>query len=694
MAANLRFYWIVAAIGLIKILLVAGQDLTARSGLPHDDLLFIKLTRYIFEYGWLGPFDEFTLIKGPMYPIFIGLNYLTGMPMLLTLHLLYILSGLYLARLFVDLTKNERWALVFFTAYIFNPATFMHQMAYVTRDYFYTVLSAFILGLTIQFFLLHQKESKILLRCGLLLGFVLGLFWTTREEGVWLGIPLGLFLFILAAFHFRGHWREWRASPRKATAPLLAYLSPALVAVTIYCAISSLNWYNYRIFTVSEFAWNPFLRAYGALSRIEHENWKQYVPVPRDARLKAYEVSPSFRRLQPVLERPNIWSFGCSSGIKSLQQTCGDIATGWFLFAIRDAASQMGFYGHGSSTTQLYLGIADEIDAACEDGRLKCLSKRASLLPPFRFEYVEQFPEWAWYTMERFLRFSGGGVYQPESSGEKVDLFEILTNEKAVPIVRPPQPVQLSLNSSYIGLQLNGWAYTAEGPVTDIYVEDKDGKRVPAIIRRYGRPDIVALYKDEAARLAGYDLQATFPEGSRAVFGRNGQILAKVPLGKARSPSPVQTPENKQLAVAFDVWTEFQPTDMYRSNAKNLPDRVAWLDRARLGALNLIMKVYADCTIYLFAIALVAAVFLATKIRRDDFWGEYALVAPIGLFSFVATACRVGLLSIASDTSYSEFWSSTYLAPGYPPFFLFLALVYFMLFRWLTRREQGGASAA
>src|SRR4051812_33972184 len=39
---------------------------------PHDDSLYIKLGNYLAQARWLGPYDQFTLMKGPGYPLFLA----------------------------------------------------------------------------------------------------------------------------------------------------------------------------------------------------------------------------------------------------------------------------------------------------------------------------------------------------------------------------------------------------------------------------------------------------------------------------------------------------------------------------------------------------------------------------------------------------------------------------------------------
>lgn len=47
---------------------------------PHDDGLYIAHGVFLSEGRWLGPFSEFTLMKGPGYPAFLAAANWLGLP--------------------------------------------------------------------------------------------------------------------------------------------------------------------------------------------------------------------------------------------------------------------------------------------------------------------------------------------------------------------------------------------------------------------------------------------------------------------------------------------------------------------------------------------------------------------------------------------------------------------------------------
>ena len=55
----------------------------------HDDRLFVELAEHLVNGRWLGPYNQFTLAKGPMLSFFIAAAFKLGVPLLLAQQLLY-----------------------------------------------------------------------------------------------------------------------------------------------------------------------------------------------------------------------------------------------------------------------------------------------------------------------------------------------------------------------------------------------------------------------------------------------------------------------------------------------------------------------------------------------------------------------------------------------------------------------------
>jgi len=89
-AADSRVWMAVClALALVKLWLLSPQEVIARTA-PHDDTLFVGLALSILQGEWLGVYDQFTLMKGSGYPLFIALSNVLGLPLILSQELLYL----------------------------------------------------------------------------------------------------------------------------------------------------------------------------------------------------------------------------------------------------------------------------------------------------------------------------------------------------------------------------------------------------------------------------------------------------------------------------------------------------------------------------------------------------------------------------------------------------------------------------
>src|ERR1700730_12668822 len=76
----------------LKFWLVAAQPVVAHANASFDVRLFLALAEQVLKGHWLGPYSQFTLMKGPMYSLFIAGTFLSGLPLPVAPHVLYLLG--------------------------------------------------------------------------------------------------------------------------------------------------------------------------------------------------------------------------------------------------------------------------------------------------------------------------------------------------------------------------------------------------------------------------------------------------------------------------------------------------------------------------------------------------------------------------------------------------------------------------
>lgn len=250
-----------------------------------------------------------------------------------------------------------------------------------------------LLFLTVHCAVRHTRLIWVL-SLAALTGLTGAAFWLCREAGAWL-LPAALLVILglpLTAVigRYRSSGRPGPAAGDLVRRAIPVALTLAVLAGTGFAAIAAVSAKNERTYGVSvtsEFAAGTFPEDYAAWSRIrgvppETISLRPFVPINTAQRAAAAAVNPAARELQPELTDPDFLAKWAGQGCATVG-ICDDLAGGWAPWAIRDAAR---FAGRANIATDLqayFRAVADEINAACADGRLTCAPALPSALQPF-----------------------------------------------------------------------------------------------------------------------------------------------------------------------------------------------------------------------------------------------------------------------------------------------------------------------
>lgn len=364
------------ALVAFKLWLVAWQDVGAEGSARFDDALFIQLAQHLQAGDWLGPYNERTLIKGPVYPIWIAVTASLGLPLLTAQHMLHAAAAAAIAFALRRVVPNAWARLAVFAALLFDPATYEITATRVTREGLYTPLAMFVVAGLIEIAGRKSIRASRLAAWSVVLGLGIGAFWLTREEGPWF-VPVIAILLACAALGLA------RTGARVKAATVV--LAPAVVACACIALVAALNYRHYGVATVVELKSGWFTGAYGALSRVGPDHYVNLVPVPKPSRELAYSASPAFAELRTYLDG----EAGTTPGPDDFTLSrFGDMTGTWFIWALRDAAAAAGHHETLGEARDYYRRLGGEINAACEAGTIPCGPPRASLAPPWRAEYL------------------------------------------------------------------------------------------------------------------------------------------------------------------------------------------------------------------------------------------------------------------------------------------------------------------
>ncbi len=502
---------------MLRLWLASGQTLTAHGYAGHDDRLYLNLAQHIADGHWLGRFDNLTLVKGPFYPMWIAASFIVGVPLQLSQNLLYIAACVVTILALRPVVRSSEVLVAIYAVLVFNPAMF--GITRILREGVYIPLTLLLAACLIGLFLRRTSSLRSLAMWAGGAGFALSGMWLARGESIWILPPV---LFILAAAAF---WL-WRSRVDRLWWRCLLLVSPLAVLGAATALVSTINLFSYGIFVVTEVAGPDWLAAYGALSRVEHDPWQRYVVVPRHVRERIYRVSPAFAELQPAIEG-ELGRGWMSHGCKMMPETCGDITAGWFMFLLRDAASGAGYYRSAPIAVGYYRRLADEVNAACDSGTLRCGPARATMAPRWRREYGPLLLDSMVRAATQVVRFQRISAVSSPSVGDEPTLlpFRLVSRDRLAP------------SADAARLRVNGWGFS---PNRDLLITVQDSARTPFTVdlRRFASQDVFDFFvategrQFDRARDARFTLSTPCVRDCSLVIRARGadRVLGTLPL--------------------------------------------------------------------------------------------------------------------------------------------------------------------
>lgn len=368
-----RSAWIAVALAMASsilfVVLVSYLPTAILAGAAHDDAWFWLRARSIATGSWMGGYDQYTLMKGSGYSLFLAVGHALGLSVTTSQALLYSGACLLLGAA-VHRASGRLWlSLLLVLAMQWHPMAL--TWGRVVRDNISAAQTLLVLGCMVQaFFVAHSRRGRWFWAAAS--GWTLAWFWTTREDGIWL-FP-GLAILLLA------RWWQVRRDPEGRRCLAAGGALMASVFGLWLGLVASANWIKYGEFATVDMKESAFEDALSALHRVHVGEVVPYVPVPQKVREAVYDVSPAFARLRPHLEGTG--KYWTKPGCSIYPQTCGDYAGGWFMWELRDAVASVGAYASAPAADAFYRALADEVGRACDEGRLTCKRNLVPLMPP------------------------------------------------------------------------------------------------------------------------------------------------------------------------------------------------------------------------------------------------------------------------------------------------------------------------
>ncbi len=388
-----------------------------------DDMTMYNAAVSITQGEWLGEYGYLTLAKNSFFALWLAAVHMLGLPFLLAAQIMWATASLAGAACISPvLTKNWQ-KLALFGILLFNPASLANPdtvggiypvgfTSRVYRDSIFPALCLLVVAGMVGFALRYKEKPRRWLGWLLMAGLSLAACWLCREDGWWI-LPFVVFIMLLVAW---GLWRSKDMPKKEKAKRVLGILLPIVLLLAGVLAWAGMNKAVYGSFITNDFSTGEFADAYGAMTRIEHEDWDPKIAVPRDVRMQLYEHAPSVAELEPLLESE--WYLGRYAG----EDENADYSSGAFYWALREAASELGYYDTPQKSAEYFSQMAAEINALCDEGVLNATAARSSVSPPIKPQYVLPVLVEGFYGMwfsATFMQCDVESIFSPHSNDGK-----------------------------------------------------------------------------------------------------------------------------------------------------------------------------------------------------------------------------------------------------------------------------------
>lgn len=373
-------FYIPALLLLIGLKLFIVSDIAVHIRFsPIDDSLYVtRAYEFLSGNGW-GNYDAYVLAKLPGMSLWLAGSRLLGIPYLLGLNVLYSLAGLLLVKEVAKLGVHKHILLIAYFIYLFNPITFSIGWAFIMREALGTVITVMLLAVSLRILLSQKNQLPIGSIIAWIMLFAFGQILREEDRLLWVYLALFLGCFFLVRRGLQNRKFLIRFG-------LLILISAILSTLLVEYGVRQYNQKYYGMSIMNDFNEGEFPKLMATLRSIESSVDNRLVMLPQEVIKKLIPVVPDFA---PVLERlpdPGLQTFSCK-----LHGVCTEWSNGWMLWAVKNAAAQVGRTPTLGEGQNYFKSIRNQVEALCRSGELRCLSNGNGILPPMQLRWFRAY---------------------------------------------------------------------------------------------------------------------------------------------------------------------------------------------------------------------------------------------------------------------------------------------------------------
>ena len=347
MKSKNKFLIILCIITLIRFLISFNLPSLYISNLIYDDKLMVTQMTNILSGQYLGVYDDFSLIKGIIFPLVISFCNMTNVSYSAIFTLLYIGSVMYFIKPFEKLIKDKKILFIFYIL-LFNPITYSSELFQrLYRNSLSIIELLFFLGTVIRILLSDDKSKKCIINY-IVLGIITSIMYLTREDNIWTKLVL---VFIIV-------YKYLKTKNKKM---ILVTLIPFIILTINLNIVSLINYKNYKIYTYNEIQNSEFKKTFRKILQIKDDKKIDKVSIPKTTLFKLVDNTETF----------NLTKREINQYYKVFIDDTGEIYNGNIIWYFRQIVNKKNKLKNGKESEEYYKKLGKEIDQAFKEGRLE-----------------------------------------------------------------------------------------------------------------------------------------------------------------------------------------------------------------------------------------------------------------------------------------------------------------------------------
>lgn len=353
------FVCVLLILGFIRYWMAVNTNYMIAQG-PHDDELAIHQGRSLLDGNWLGTYNQYTLIKGIVYPVFVALVKLLGFTYGQGMGILIVASGLIMVGMLKKINANRVFLLLAYGFVIFLPIGYLGRGALkIYRNAISPWLILILLSCIIVIYLQRKRPWRESWPWIIGAAVTFTCIYYLREDMMWL-YPLVIVALILAAFgHYRKTWKQLVKG-------LLFVLLPWIMVGVTGIGISTINYHYYGVFCISDRTSGNFSEMMSLILSVKDDDANEDIWCTQNMLNACIEASPTLQSMEEEIHAASKAWGSLQNGSESYEVR-GD----FMQWVLRDAFTNAGYYVDAVETDRMIGNVVSELREAYAEDRLQ-----------------------------------------------------------------------------------------------------------------------------------------------------------------------------------------------------------------------------------------------------------------------------------------------------------------------------------